>query len=53
MHRALCIRFRELWVEDVVEEFNKLEKVDSVKEFLMKFEDLKAHMIIRNPAFLI
>lgn len=37
-------------VEDTVEEFNKLSQTGTVDEFLGKFEDLKAHMIIRNSA---
>nr|XP_016438947.1 PREDICTED: uncharacterized protein LOC107764880 [Nicotiana tabacum] len=35
-------------MEDVVEEFNKLQQMGTVEEFLGKFEDLKAHMLIRN-----
>ncbi|KAH0748079.1 hypothetical protein KY290_027311 [Solanum tuberosum] len=46
----LISRFGEILVEDVVEEFNKLSQVGSVDEFLGKFEDLKAQMLIRNPA---
>ncbi|KAH0653695.1 hypothetical protein KY289_031373 [Solanum tuberosum] len=37
-------------VEDVVEEFNKLQQTVTIDEFLGKFKDLKAQMLIRNPA---
>jgi len=46
----LCVRFGEADVADIVEEFNKLSQIGTVDEFLGKFEDLKAQMIIRNPA---
>lgn len=45
----LISRFREIVVEDVVEEFNKLQNTGTIDEFFGKFEDLKAHMLIRNP----
>lgn len=45
----LISRFREIVVEDVVVEFNKLQNTGTIDEFLGKFEDLKAHMLIRNP----
>lgn len=32
-----------------MEEFNKLEYAGSVEEFLVKFNDLKAQMIVINP----
>ena len=34
----------------MVEEFNKLQQIGTVDEFLGRFEDLKAQMLIRNPA---
>lgn len=37
-------------MEDVVEEFNKLQHKGSVEKFLEKFEELKAHMLIKNTA---
>ncbi|KAH0671271.1 hypothetical protein KY285_023835 [Solanum tuberosum] len=46
----LISHFGDILVEDVVEEFNKLSQVGSVDEFLVRFEDLKAQMLIRNPA---
>ncbi|KAH0687145.1 hypothetical protein KY284_017698 [Solanum tuberosum] len=46
----LISRFGDILVEDVVEEFNKLSQIGSVDEFLGRFEDLKAQMLIRNPA---
>ncbi|KAH0748997.1 hypothetical protein KY290_028229 [Solanum tuberosum] len=46
LKEELCVRFGDEWMEDVVEEFNKLEQTGSVGEFLVKFEDLKAQMII-------
>nr|XP_009802879.1 PREDICTED: uncharacterized protein LOC104248335 [Nicotiana sylvestris] len=45
-----CERFGDVAMDDVVEEFNKLSQLGSVDEFLSRFEDLKAQMIIRNPA---
>ncbi|KAH0685512.1 hypothetical protein KY290_016997 [Solanum tuberosum] len=36
-------------MEDVLEVFNKLNHTRSVDEYLGKFEDLKAEMLIRNP----
>lgn len=41
--------FGEIVIGDVVEEFNKLQYLGTIDEFLDKFEDLKAHMLIRNP----
>ena len=46
----LISRFGEIVVSDVVEEFNKLQQIGTVEEFLGRFEDLKAQMLIRNPA---
>ncbi|KAH0720051.1 hypothetical protein KY290_006530 [Solanum tuberosum] len=46
----LCIRFGEILMEDVVEVFNKLNQTGSVDEYLGRFEDLKAEMLIRNLA---
>ncbi|KAF3649019.1 hypothetical protein FXO38_17877 [Capsicum annuum] len=46
----LISRFGEILVEDVVEEFNKLSQTGTIDEFLGRFEDLKAQMLIRNPA---
>ncbi|KAF3639270.1 hypothetical protein FXO38_22780 [Capsicum annuum] len=34
---------------DVAEEFNKLSQTESVGELLVKFEELKAQMLMRNP----
>lgn len=45
----LISRFSEIMTDDVVEKFNKLSQTGSVDEFLGKFEDLKAQMLIRNP----
>lgn len=44
----LCNHFGDVSMEDVVEEFNKPSQEGSVGEFLGRFEDLKAQMIIRN-----
>lgn len=46
----LCKRFDVVLMEDIVEEFNKLVQTCTVDEYLAKFEDLKAQMILRNPA---
>ncbi|XP_060190417.1 uncharacterized protein LOC132619575 [Lycium barbarum] len=45
----LISRFAEVLAEDIVEEFNKLSQDGTVDEFLGKFEDLKAQMLVRNP----
>ena len=45
----LISRFGEIVVSDVVEEFNKLQQIGTVDEFIWRFEDLKARMLIRNP----
>ncbi|XP_019251395.1 PREDICTED: uncharacterized protein LOC109230342 [Nicotiana attenuata] len=45
----LLIRFGEELMGDIVKEFNKLNQTGTVDEFLGKFEDLKAQMLIRNP----
>ncbi|XP_070022047.1 uncharacterized protein [Nicotiana sylvestris] len=37
-------------MEDVVEEFNRLQQKSNVEDYLVKFDDLKAQMIVRNPA---
>nr|XP_009760314.1 PREDICTED: uncharacterized protein LOC104212668 [Nicotiana sylvestris] len=44
----LLIRFGEELMGDIVEEFNKLSQTRTVDEFLGKFEELKAQMLIRN-----
>ena len=36
-------------MEDVVEKFNKLNQTGDIEDFLRKFEDLKAQMIMWNP----
>lgn len=46
----LCVRFGEEVIKDTVEEFNKLSQTGTMDEFLGKFDDLKAQMIMRNPA---
>lgn len=33
-------------MEDVVEKFNKLNQTGDIEDFLRKFEDLKAQMIM-------
>lgn len=45
----LISRFDDELLEDVVEEFNKLSQTGTVDEFLGRFENLKAHMSVRNP----
>lgn len=45
----LICRFGDTVMEDIVEEFNKLSQVGTIDEFLVKFEDMKAQMLIRNP----
>ena len=37
----LCKRFTDNICKDIVEEFNKLQQEDSVKEYQEKFEELK------------
>ncbi|XP_070016017.1 uncharacterized protein [Nicotiana sylvestris] len=45
----LISRFGVVLAKDVVEEFNKLSQEGTVDEFLGKFEDLKAQMLVCNP----
>lgn len=46
----LCKRFGMVLMEDIVEELNKLVQTCIINEFLAKFEDLKAQMILKNLA---
>ncbi|XP_075101843.1 uncharacterized protein LOC142177270 [Nicotiana tabacum] len=48
-NKELVSRFGVVLDEDVVEEFNKLSQKGTVDEFLGKFEDRKAQMLVRNP----
>lgn len=45
----LISRFDDEVLDDIVEQFNRLSQTGSVDEFLGKFEDLKAQMLVRNP----
>ncbi|PHT45911.1 hypothetical protein CQW23_15069 [Capsicum baccatum] len=45
----LCNGFSVEPLEDVAEKFNKLSQTESVGELLVKFEELKAQMLMRNP----
>ncbi|XP_075083577.1 uncharacterized protein LOC142167313 [Nicotiana tabacum] len=45
----LICMFGDVVMDDIVEEFNKLSQIATVDEFLGKFEDMKAQMLIRNP----
>lgn len=45
----LISRFEDELLDDIVEQFNRLVQTGSVDEFLGKFEDLKAQMLVRNP----
>lgn len=47
--KELINRFDDELIWDIVEEFNKLTQVGTVDEFLGKFEELKAQMLVRNP----
>ena len=44
----LCKRFTDSICKDIVEEFNKLQQVGSVKEYQEQFEELKPLMLIKN-----
>jgi len=44
----LCDRFGVEHLDDIVEEFNRLEQTESLDMFLNKFEDLKTQMLVRN-----
>lgn len=41
---ALCKRFGDLSLEDIVEEFMKLSQESTVNEYEDKFEDLRVRM---------
>ncbi|KAH0767947.1 hypothetical protein KY285_003818 [Solanum tuberosum] len=45
----LISRFEDELLDDIVEQFNRLFQTGSMDEFLGKFEDLKAQMLVRNP----
>jgi len=45
----LCDRFGVEHLDDIVEEFNRLEQTESLEMFLDKFEDLNTQMLLRNP----
>ncbi|KAH0705262.1 hypothetical protein KY290_012090 [Solanum tuberosum] len=45
----LISRFEDELLDDIVEQFNRFVQTGSVDEFLGKFENLKAQMLVRNP----
>ena len=45
----VCVRFRDNLDSKVVEEFNRLQQTGTLDEYLAKFEELKALILIRNP----
>ncbi|XP_071939819.1 uncharacterized protein [Coffea arabica] len=45
----LCIRFGDIWGEDVVEEFNKLYQDLSVLAYQEKFEELRVAVMVKLP----
>ncbi|KAF3635580.1 hypothetical protein FXO38_24561 [Capsicum annuum] len=48
LKEEICERFGDVLMKDIVEEFNKLVQMGSVKDYLHKFENLKAQMVMRN-----
>ncbi|KAH0725499.1 hypothetical protein KY284_001364 [Solanum tuberosum] len=49
LKEKLISRFEDEFLDDIVEHFNYLVQKGSMDEFLRKFEDLKAQMLVRNP----
>lgn len=45
----VCVCFRDSLGVRVIEEFNKLQQDGAVDEYLAKFEELKALMLLRTP----
>ncbi|KAK4721969.1 hypothetical protein R3W88_012202 [Solanum pinnatisectum] len=45
----LIRRFEDEFLDDIVEQFNRLVQIGSVDEFFKKFEDLKTHIPVKNP----
>jgi len=46
----VCARFRDELGSQVVEDFNKLTQTGTIDQYLEKFEDLKALMLLKNPS---
>jgi len=46
----LCARFRDDMGRQVVEEFNKLNLIGELDDYLEKFEELKALLLLKNPS---
>lgn len=45
----LCARFGDAVGGQVVEEFNKLQQLGAIDDYLEKFEELKALVLMKNP----
>ena len=45
----VCARFRENLDSKVVQDFNRLLQTGTLDEYLAKFEELNALLLIRNP----
>jgi len=45
----VCSRFRDDLGSKVVEDFNKLQQMGTLEEYLARFEELKALLLVRNP----
>jgi len=44
----LCARFRDDLCSKVVEEFNRLHQTGTIDEYLLKFEELKAFLLLQS-----
>ena len=45
----MCARFKDNLGNKVVEDFNKLSQVRSLDDYLAKFKELKALLLLRTP----
>ena len=45
----VCIRFRDNLGSKVVEDFNRLQQTGSIDDYLAKFEELKACILLKTP----
>ena len=52
VHCCVCSRFRDDLGSKVVENFNRLQQMGTLEDYLARFEELKAFLQVRSPIML-